>query len=262
MTDLRASFDSAADTYETARPSYPPALFDALIELAGLEPPATLLEIGCATGKATRPLAERGFRIVCVELGPRLAAQARANLAGLQVEVRVAPFEEWVPGPERYELVFAANAWHWVDPAVGYGKAHELLRPGGHLAFWDAVHAFPPGFDPFFTEIQDVYDSIGERWTGEWPPPAPDLIPDHAPELEATGLFDRVEVRRYLWETRYTVDEYIALLETFSGHLAMELSMRALLYAEIRERISRRANPTVLRHWSATLHVGRRRRIP
>ena len=61
MTDLRASFDSAADTYETARPSYPAALFDALIELCGLEPPASLLEIGCATGNATRPLAERGY---------------------------------------------------------------------------------------------------------------------------------------------------------------------------------------------------------
>ena len=27
---------------------------------------------------------------------------------------------------------------------------------------WSAAHAFPDGFDPFFTEIQDVYDEIGE----------------------------------------------------------------------------------------------------
>jgi SAM-dependent methyltransferase len=258
MTDLRASFESAADTYERARPPYPRELFDELIELAGLEPPASLLEIGCATGKATRPLAERGFRIVCVELGPRLAAQARTNLVGLPVEIHLAPFEGWQAGSQRYELVFAANAWHWLDPAVRYRKAHELLRPGGHLAFWDALHAFPVGFDPFFTEIQEVYDSIGESWTGDWPPPPPELIPDQASEIEATGLFDRVDVRRYRWETRYSADQYIALLETFSGHLAMEPSERAHLYAEIRERIGRRANPTVLRDWCATLHVARR----
>ncbi len=259
MTGLRASFESAADTYEAARPSYPRELFDDLIELAGLTPPAVLLEIGCATGKATRRLAERGFRIVCVELGPRLAAQARANLAGLPVEVHVAPFEQWEGEGERYQLVFAANAWHWLDPAVGYGKAHRLLRSGGHLAFWDARHAFPVGFDPLFTEIQDVYDSIGEQWAGDWPPSPPELTPDQAPEIEATGLFDRIELRRYLWEARYTADEYIALLETFSGHLAMEPSKREHLYGEIRRRIAGRASPTVLRHWCSTLHVARRR---
>jgi 2-polyprenyl-3-methyl-5-hydroxy-6-metoxy-1,4-benzoquinol methylase len=60
---------------------YPAELYDELIRLAGLRPAARLLEIGCATGKATVPLAERGFRITCLELGPRLAATARDNLA-------------------------------------------------------------------------------------------------------------------------------------------------------------------------------------
>jgi hypothetical protein len=31
------------------------------------------------------------------------------------------------------------------------------------MAFWSALHAFPAGFDPFFGEIQEVYDAIGER---------------------------------------------------------------------------------------------------
>jgi 16S rRNA A1518/A1519 N6-dimethyltransferase RsmA/KsgA/DIM1 with predicted DNA glycosylase/AP lyase activity len=40
-----------------------------------------VLEIGCGTGQATVPLAERGSRIVAVELGPAMAAVARRNLA-------------------------------------------------------------------------------------------------------------------------------------------------------------------------------------
>src|SRR5262249_47761538 len=79
---LSRSFDTAADSYETARPSYPDELFRDLIELAELRPGEHLLEIGCATGKATRPLLERGFSIVCLEPGPRLAAHAATNLAG------------------------------------------------------------------------------------------------------------------------------------------------------------------------------------
>ncbi len=54
---LRRSFDAAADLYEAARPSYPEELFDDLVALTALEPGARLLEIGCATGKATHQLA-------------------------------------------------------------------------------------------------------------------------------------------------------------------------------------------------------------
>lgn len=72
-------------------------------------------------------------------------------------------FETWRPTVgDRFDLVFAATAWHWIEPAIRYRRAWELLRPGGHLAFWSATHVFPDGGDPFFFEIQDVYDEIGE----------------------------------------------------------------------------------------------------
>src|SRR5262245_49635885 len=74
---LRQTFNRAADSYHRARPDYPGGLFDDLITVTGLAPGDCLLEIGCATGKATVPLARLGFRITCVELGPDLAAVAR-----------------------------------------------------------------------------------------------------------------------------------------------------------------------------------------
>ncbi len=130
---LRQTFDRAAELYDRVRPDYPEALFDDLIALAGLTPPDRLLEVGCATGKATRPLARRGFRITCVELGAELAAAARRNLAGFGVEVVRGQFEEWRPS-ESFGLVYAATAWHWIDPGVRYRRAWQALRPGGHLA--------------------------------------------------------------------------------------------------------------------------------
>jgi SAM-dependent methyltransferase len=262
MTDrresLRTTFEQVAHAYDTARPSYPPELFDDLAELAQLRPGARLLEIGCGTGKATLPLLERGFSVVCVELGPELAAHARRNLADHQVEIHVASFDEWDGEPGAFDLVYAATAWHWLDPATRYRKAYALLRDGGHLAFWGAQHAFPPGYDPFFAEIQEVYDELGESYEGKWPPAPPEDVPDDAAEIDATGLFADVRVRRYVWETRYTAEEYIALLDTFSGHIAMETAKRDRLYQEIRDRIGRRTEPFVRRHWHAILHVATR----
>jgi SAM-dependent methyltransferase len=258
---LRLTFEAVAEAYDAARPSYPEALFDDLVELAGLEPGARLLEIGCGTGKATRPLLERGCSVVCVELGAGLADVARQSLAGLPVEIHVGTFESWVAGPGAFDLVYAATAWHWVDPARRYRSAHRALRPGGHLAFWGASHAFPADADPFFTEIQDVYDAIGESHPGEWPPPAPEQTPDDATEIEASGLFEDVRTRRYLWAQRYTAEGYIALLNTFSGHISMPEGKRERLYGEIRARIRRRPGADVLRHWQAILHVARRKEV-
>src|SRR5204862_6714831 len=116
---LGRTFDRAADLYQRARPDYPDELLDDLVAVTGLAPGDRLLEVGCATGKATLPLARRGFRICCVEPGAHLAAAARRNAGGLDVEVVEARFEDWrPPHPAPFDLVFAATAWHWIDPDV------------------------------------------------------------------------------------------------------------------------------------------------
>ncbi len=92
---LRTTFDEDAERYDRARPGYPAAVFDDLAALAGVGPGCRVLEIGCGTGQATVPLAERGCEIVAVELGADLAAVARRRLAGFpKVRVEVAAFEE------------------------------------------------------------------------------------------------------------------------------------------------------------------------
>jgi len=256
---LAATFDRAADLYQRARPDYPDALLDDVVAVAGLVPGSRLLEVGCATGKATLPLARRGMRITCVEPGPHLAEAARRNLAGLDVEVIEDRFEDWrLADGERYDLVFAATAWHWIDPAVRYVRAWEALAPGRHLAVWKADHVIPDGGDPFFREIQDVYDEIGEgvppgtRWL------RPGELEELRDEIEASGLFEVVHVRHFDWERVYDADGYIELLETFSGHIAMEAWQRERLYGEIRRRLGHRADGTLRRHWGAVLHVARR----
>jgi SAM-dependent methyltransferase len=259
---LRATFDSAARLYQQARPDYPEELYHDLVRLAALRPRDRLLEIGCATGKATIPLARRGFRITCVEIGARLAAAARQNLAGFpDVQVVEGAFETW-PAPHEagFDLVFAATAWHWVDPAVRYRRAWEVLRPGGHLAVWDAGHVFPEGGDPFFRDIQQVYAEIGEGRADE-PQPRPGELPDIAADIEGSGWFEDVAVRHLDWEVTYTAEEYLRLLDTFSGHIAMDAGKRDRLYGEIRRRLARRADGRLRRGWGAVLHVARRRDV-
>jgi SAM-dependent methyltransferase len=257
---LRRTFDSVAERYQEARPEYPAELFDTLVEVAGLRVGDRLLEIGSASGKATLPLARRGFGITCVEPGPAMVAAARANLAGFaDVEVIEAAFETWEPSDgERFDLVFAATAWHWLNAEVRYQQAWRLLRPGGHLAIWSATHVVPENGDPIFAQLQHIYDQIGEGLPDDAVSPRPGELPDDRDEIERTGLFDAVAVRQFDWEVSYDADGYLRLLDTFSGHIAMQPWQRDRLYGEIRRRLAQRPDARLRRHWGAVLQVARR----
>jgi SAM-dependent methyltransferase len=246
--ELATTFDSVAELYERSRPGYPDELFADLAGIAGLDR-ADVLEIGPGTGQATRGLRARGWRVTALEPGADLARVARRVLDDVTVEVTT--FEDWA-GEGPFDLVFAATSWHWVDPAVGYAKAARLLRPGGSLAVVATAHVLPEDGDPFFREVQADYEAagLGDGSTG---PPPPDAV--DAPNVAAireSGLFEEPEVRRYVHATTYTAEEYLALIGTYSNHIAAAPDQ---LYAAIRERIG---TGTVRKHHLNVLQVARR----
>ena len=254
------TFDEIAELYDRARRPHPEQIFDDLFALARIEPAcANVLEIGCGTGQATLPLALRGCDVVCVEMGANLANVARSKLAQFpNVRIVNARFEDWNSGTATVDLIFAANSWHWLDPELRYAKAAALLRPGGFLAFIVSRHAFPPRFDPFFAEIQDCYEAIGEDRLS-WPPPTPDQMPDAREEIERSGYFDDVQVLRYLRAEEFSAEEHVEMMSTASDHRLMEPGKRERLFREMRRLIEARPGGKVVRHLLTILHVARKK---
>jgi SAM-dependent methyltransferase len=266
---LRATFDSAAELYDRARPGYPPELFDDLADIAGLTPGARVLEIGSGTGQATLPLAERGFQITAIELGPNLAAVARRKLARFpDVTIVEGAFEDWPLPPEPFDAVVSATAFHWLDPSVRVTKTADALRPGGALATI-ATHHIGGGDARFFIDVQDCY----RRWFPE-PPPYPPLragegISRHLPtaadlardsgELEHSGRFEPPTFRRYEWEQPYSAQEYVDLLSTYSDHRALDETVRRHLLDCIRRLIDERYGGRIRKRYLNELRMARRR---
>ena len=255
----RETFNRDAELYDRARPGYPPELFDALAGLAGLGPGRRVLEIGCGTGQATVPLAERGCEIVAVELGADLARVARRNLARFpSVEVVVAAFEEWPPPAEPFDLVLAATSWHWLDPAVRVGRAASALRAGGALATI-STHHVAGGTEAFFVEAQDCY----QRWDPETPPggarlPMASEVAADTAELDGSGWFGPVAVRRWEWERSYSTTGYLDVLRTYSGHRALDPARRERLLGCIAELIDGRHGGRIAKRYLTELRVAHR----
>lgn len=221
------SFGDDPAGYDEARPSYPEALLDDLVDGSARAPGRRVLDVGCGTGKAARLLTARGAAVLGVEADERMAGVARGH--GLRVEV--APFEAWEPAGRRFDLVVAAQSWHWVDAETATAKAADVLVDGGRLAlFWNLRRRPRP-------EVAAVFDDLYARLAPELAGGTAALgASGEARNLEAylgpvaaSGRFHPGEVRRYPWRIAYDARSWRALLATQSDHHLLEASRRERL---------------------------------
>ncbi|MEZ4651031.1 MAG: class I SAM-dependent methyltransferase [Candidatus Eisenbacteria bacterium] len=224
----RIVFDGVADIYERARPAYPDALITDLIETCAIGRSSRVLEIGCGPGLLTLPLARTGAHIVAVELGANLAARAERLLAEFPaVHVCVADFDRWEPPPEPFDVVVAATAFHWLDPAHRVVRCGRALHPGGTLAVVDTywgVGATPGGFE---TDVQECYARWHPRRDPNFTLRTLRDLPSARSDLEAGDLGGAPELRRYSVTRQYSSEQYRGLVQTFSDILRLDPDHRA-----------------------------------
>ena len=257
----RRSFESVAERYLASRPPYPAPAYELLV--AHVPPPADVLEVGPGPGLATLPLAERGYRIVAVELGERLAAEARRNLAAHRsVRIVNADFETWQPPtPHAFDLVLAASSWHWIDPAIGYERAWSALRREGWLALM-ANHPRPGRPGSIARRFWDATDPLYRRYAPElvsrrgW---NPRQVPSFRRAIIRSGRFSSVERQVIAWRHTFDPDAYLALLDTYSDHRILASRARAQLFRAIRELADRKFGGRVPRYYRTVLYIAQAR---
>jgi SAM-dependent methyltransferase len=229
----RTSFGSVAAQYHRARPSYPHALVSDVIDFAGAHPGSPVLEVGAGTGKATALFAARGLKITAIEPSQDMAAVAGTDPATAGVDFVIDRFENAPLAPHRYQLIFSAQAWHWVEPLIGERIAAAALAPAGALAcFWNRVEWTRCGLR---ADLDAAYDSVG------WEPQGL-MTPGEARMEFADSWRERIgqvdglgapESRTYEWTETYSTAQYIALLGTHSDHITLEQDRRTRLFGAV-----------------------------
>jgi SAM-dependent methyltransferase len=217
------SFDAAAARYAAHRPSYPPALLDAVEELAARPlAGARVVDVGAGTGIATALLHRRGARVLAVEPGDGMAAQFRRTLPDVPI-VR-GDGNALPPAGATADLVTYAQAWHWTDTSRAIPEALRVLRPGGTLALWWNV----PDHDVPWTAAQQR--RIRHRFG----------VPASATRRTAEAAGDLAFTRRHIpWSRRIPIDDHLANLGSHSAFLVLgDEGSRAFL-AEERDHLLR-----------------------
>lgn len=248
----RLVFDEVAELYDRARPAYPDRLVDDVIEITGTDPRSRVLEVGAGTGQATLSFARRGLSLLALEPGPRLAAVARAKLAGFpHVCLLESSFESWSLEHAAFDLVISAQALHWVDPEVRLVKAHSALKPGGWLAIFANIpqrgrSALDQTIDACYEKVAPSHRSAGAEKRARL-----------EPQLAECGLFRVLPARQYHWAASYTADQYADLLRTYSDHHLLPDEERTALLAGISDAIASHGG-TLGIEYEARLLLGRR----
>ena len=255
------SFDAVAGSYALVRPAYPSAVFDAIAAVA--PPPASVLEIGPGPGFATLPMAERGYRILAIELGPALARVARRRLKGHpQVRIAVADFHVWhLTRAQRFDLVLAASSFHFIDPSTALSAVHAALRPSGWLA-QVANHPRPGRVGSRARAFWEATDRLYRRQAPTLAArrgSSPSRIPDRRTDMRRSGLFDPIRRLSWTWRHEYASDGFLGLIDTFSDHRLLPAAERSDLFAAVRDLIDTEFGGCVVREYRTDLYLAQRR---
>jgi SAM-dependent methyltransferase len=248
----RTSFEQVAELYDQARSGYPDELIDDILRLSAIPPDARLLEIGCGTGNATISFAKRGYTLLGIELGERLAAFAARNCRDYpKVKILNSAFEDWPVEVSAFDLALAFDSLHWIPPEIAYPKIVRALKAGGALALVFRVPAEQDTacareIDQVYRETAPQFVNPERRFSAEW------VIDVVSQAVRASRRFGKITIQRYFWPETETSEQYINGLRSFSSHQGIDEQTREKLYARIRE-VLRRHGDRVEQQASAVL---------
>ena len=181
---------------------------------AGIQPGMDVLDVACGSGNATIPAAQRGGRVVGLDLTPELFDAGRARAADAGVEI------EWVEG-DAEALPFEDASFDRVISTFGvmFAPRHEVAaaelarvcRPGGRIVLCTWL---PDG------KIGELFKLLGRHMP---PPPSwaspPPLWGDaeHVRRLFAKATATVPSFERRTLTMAFTPDEYVDYMSETYG---------------------------------------------
>jgi SAM-dependent methyltransferase len=260
---LGCVFNDVPELYDRVRPTYPDGLFADLVAITGINAGSSVLEVGCGTGQATRSLAEIGCSVTAVEPGAGMAAIASERLAPFStVRIETSSFENWADQGRRFDALVAASSWHWVDPSIGWRKAHEVVHPEGWMALLGNVVVRRQREPEVYAETADLHEQFSPGNPDWGHPPFEEQVRatdgGWGPDIDPGGLFGPTIVRWYPTVQSFDGNGFADLLRTTSVYRRLDPEVREPLLGAIAERIRTRMGDRASRRYLSVLRVGQR----
>jgi SAM-dependent methyltransferase len=135
-------FSGFADTYDRHRPTPPAVLIDILTQLARVDKPARVVDLGCGTGLSTRIWVDRAVEVTGIEPNDDMRRQAEAHTTAANIHYQHGFGQDTGLLDACADIVTVSQALHWMEPEPTFAEIARILRPGGVFAAID--NDWPP----------------------------------------------------------------------------------------------------------------------
>ncbi len=240
------TFDTVASSYEHLRPGYCEDLYRMVFEYIPIGSSDKVVEVGIGGGQATLPFLQTGCTLTAVEIGEQFTMLCRdkfkdyTNFSVINQKFEDAQFEEDI-----YDLVYSASAFHWISEEVGYIKVYEMLRSGGVFARF-ANH---PYLDKSNLALSEEIDNIYDKYYNKFYNKKQEQLTKYSEKqaqarAKIADKYGFTDIRYALFNSKryFSGKEYIALLGTYSDHIAIEESIRIEFFDKIEKAIRKHGN--------------------
>jgi ubiquinone/menaquinone biosynthesis C-methylase UbiE len=244
-----AAFDEAVGKDDSNGVGFAGPVASRLVEHARLRPGWRVLDAGCGAGavliRAARAVSPGGQVIGLDPASPMLVrAEREAERAGLRDRIVLSQADATAPafGPASFDAILACLVLHLLaDPAAALARWHELLVPGGTLAFARAVAA-----DPRWFPVMAAVDSYAAAPGFESSAHRPSTLPVTTAMLDACGYADvtsvietvtiRYDSPEQWWETAASEGPWITGRHIPAGRLAQARAETIAMAGKLCER--------------------------
>lgn len=207
-------FDACTSPYANAspRPSYPER---AVRWLVG-EDPVRVLELGAGAGQMTEALLRSGHDVVALDRSSDMLEQLAENL---EVPVVRGVAERLPFHAGAFDVVVAAQSFHWFDPLRCLPEVARVLRTGGRLSLvWNTRDESVP----WVRRLTSIIDA------------EPDDLEEIAGSLPLSGLFDIPESSSFGFWQQLDLDSLLELVASRSSIAAKPPSERDAILQQVR----------------------------
>ena len=178
----RQGHDALATSYHEFFTPVTALATEPLLEAVRLRPGIHLLDVATGPGALAAEAANRGVRVVGVDLSPRMLELARGSYPA--IEFREADVEHLPFADGTFDAVICSfGLGHFPRPEAAVAECVRTLKPGGRIAFswWD---------DPARQRIQGIFREAIAELAVTLPPDVP--LGHNVLRFSDTGEFQRL----------------------------------------------------------------------
>jgi len=261
MTSDGLSFETVSSIYNEARPGYPKELYDDISRIKKITSQSMILEIGSGHGIATKEISEKWYcSIVAIEPGIELIDIAKKRLVGKKkIQYENCTYEQYKKDTAKYDAIFSATAFHWLDQDIKYTKSYDLLKDDGVLVlYWNNFGIADTRIEE---EIRGIYKKHKFGINSKDAKSLQDeKIEKRRNEIIESGIFELAMHKIFSRNIGYSSELYIKLLNTFPDHSKANIKNIEGFYSEIRNVIVAN-NDYISVSVNVNLEIGKKRNL-